>query len=121
MNKNTLNALLLSCEPQILSKADKCLQRNTSISVKCFPDEQGYCFEGFIMERGNRIWMPYVVLNSHCEALDLYCQCQAKTLCVHKAILLLATKTMLETGCGDYKTATKLRIAEHLAKALNLH
>lgn len=63
MNKNTLNALLLSCEPQILSKAEKCLQRNTSISVKCFPDEQGYCFEGFIMERGNRIWMPYVVLN----------------------------------------------------------
>ena len=55
MNKNTLNALLLSCEPQILSKAEKCLQRNTSISVKCFPDEQGYCFEGFIMERGNRI------------------------------------------------------------------
>ena len=73
------------------------------------------------MERGNRIWMPYVVLNSHCEVFDLYCQCQAKTLCVHKTILLLATKTMLETGCGDYKTATKQRIAEHLAKALNLH
>ena len=46
MNKNTLNALLLSCEPQILSKPEKCLQRNTSISVNCFPDEQGYCFDG---------------------------------------------------------------------------
>ena len=120
MKKKTINDLLLSCEPQILTKAEKCLRRNTSISVKCFPEEQGCCYEGLIMERGNRVWMPNVILDNHGEVLDLYCQCQAKTLCVHKAILLLAARTMLETGCGDYKTATKQRIAERLAKILNL-
>lgn len=105
-----IKQLLQVLDPSLMQKAQQYLNSGKVISIKHFSDE----IEGMMQDK-DALFMPYYRLDD-----DTFgCQCeQGEGMCIHKAVLLLATQVMMEADHPDYHMAVKILAARKLESAL---
>ena len=109
---NQLEQLRSSIDPILRQKAQQYLDSGKVISIKRFPDE----IEGMMQER-DTLLMPYYLF----DEASFDCQCkQGDAMCIHQAVILLATQVMQEADCPDYHMAAKILAARKLAQTIRL-
>jgi hypothetical protein len=99
-----LEKIIASIDGDTRRKAEKFLKSKSFVSLKYFRD--GY--EAIIINK-NKLLLPQIVFTRSYKISEYECQCRqwdSENFCVHLAAMILGIEKMLETGCGNYHTAT---------------